>query len=119
MLNDNQNIGLGVNEEFQNNRNVFITENLTLSDKQIGTQEAYNFTINPHLDKIKLYKEHLKSKLALENSVIESQKHQYDEKQYLANFASGAVEYGLPCEVIYNRSLEVKIICDLFNLILF
>lgn len=61
------------------------------------------------MEKIKLYKEHLKSKFAVESSLIESsQKNQYDEKQYLTNFVSGAVEYGLPCEAIYNRSLEVK-----------
>lgn len=108
MINDNQNVGLGNDEVFQENRNIFSTDNKVISDKQTSAQDAFNFVISPHLEKIKLYKEHLKSKIALENSLIESQKQQYDEKQYLANFASGAVEYGLPCEVVYNRSLEVN-----------
>jgi len=109
MINNNQNNGLGNNEEFHNNMNMFSSENKTSSDKQTGFQEAFNLLINPHLEKIKQYKEHLKSKVALENSFIESPKHQCEEKQDLTNFASGAVEYGLPSEVIYNRSLEVKL----------
>lgn len=119
MINDNQNIGLGNNEVFQENRNVFSTDNKSPTDKQTSTQDGLNVIISPHLEKIKLYKEHLKSKIVLENSLIESQKHQYDEKQYLSNFGSGAVEYGLPCEVVYNRSLEVSFNTDLFLLILF
>jgi len=108
MIND-PNIGLGNNEEFQNNRNVIGTENKTSNEKQLSIQDGFNVVINPPLEKIKLYKEHLKSKVAYEYSIIDTQKQQYNEKEYLSNFASGAVEYGLPCEVVYNRSLEVNL----------
>jgi len=63
-----------------------------------------------------MYKDNLKSKLALENTAIDSLKQSYDEKLHLSNFASGAVEYGLPCEVIFDRSLEVKILFNLFRM---
>ena len=46
--------------------------------------------------------------MSLENSIMDSQKQTYDEKKHLSNFSSGSVEYGLPGEVIYNRTLEVK-----------
>lgn len=111
MINDNQNIGLGNNEDLQNNRNIFVNDNKTSNEKQI-IQDGFNSVISPHLEKIKLYKDHLKSKIALEFSVIGSNKQNYDEKQYLSNFSSGAVEYGLPCEVVYNRSLEVILIIN-------
>lgn len=82
-------------------------QNTSLKKQNI---EVFNFIINPYIEKIKLYKEHLKSKINLEKSILGFQNEfKFDEKNHLISFASGAVEYGLPCEVIYSRSLEVKI----------
>jgi hypothetical protein len=70
--------------------------------------DIFNETINPHLDKIKKLKENIRTKISLENSVGNSLFKNFNEENYLSKFSSGAVEYGLPCEVIYKRGMEVN-----------
>lgn len=107
IINENQNVGNNLNINLQENlNNAYSNENKT-SNESTTKADSFNNQINPHFEKIKMYKENLKSKIALENTAIDSLKQSYDEKQYLSNFPSGSVEYGLPCEVVYNRSLEV------------
>ncbi len=114
MINDNQ-INFENNNIFQNDAN---THTGNLNDKNISSgnnkAENINVIINPFLEKIKVYKETLKSKINLENSILGSQDI-YNENKHLSNFSSGAVEYGLPCEVIYSRNLEVKYLIRLIN----
>ena len=87
--------------EFNNNESKNINkDNPTNSD-------IFNRTINPHLDKIKKLKENLRTKIGLENSIGNTLRKNFDEEKYLSKFPSGAVEYGLPCEVVYKRGMEV------------
>ncbi len=101
----------GVNNDIQNS-NGFGNEKLkSLKSIDNPKVESYQIPSNPYFEKIKLYKGQLKSEIALKKSVIELDLDKnFNEKQYLLNFCSGAVEFGLPCEVVYNRSLEVIII---------
>ena len=69
--------------------------------------EILNKTINPQLEKIKKLKENLRTKIGLENTLGRSLKDNFDEEKYLSKFTSGAVEFGLPCEVVYKRGMEV------------
>ena len=112
MLMENQNNFDENNNELNNldiNRNKENNNNEITSNENNKKSEVYNKAINPHLDRIKQLKENLKAKLGLENSLLNLSNKDFDGEKHLSKFSSGAVEYGLPCEVIHNRGLEVII----------
>jgi hypothetical protein len=118
--NDNFNNDLNLNNNFNNNNydnrdinrlNEFKNAENRNNNKDNNNNiksDIYNETINPHLDKIKKLKENIRTKITLENSIGNSLFKNFNEENYLKKFSSGAVEYGLPCEVLYKRGMEVK-----------
>lgn len=109
--NNNQNIGidlqLGNGLNFENLNEINENKNNEGKDVNSNKLEYINLMSNPYLEKIKLYKENLKIRINIENSLLGDHNIKYDEKKHLSNFSSGAVEYGLPCEAVNLRSIEV------------